>query len=349
MVQVHTVTGDIPAADLGICLVHEHVLNDVTSWWHEPFHPRQERLAHEPLAMDQLWELRQDPFASRDNCRLDDVELAIREVGMFAELGGSTILEATSASIGRNPQGLRQVSMSTGVRIVMGAGLYLDSSMPSEVDELTVEDIAEGILADINDGVDGIHSGFIGEIGVSAEFTDRERKSLEGACVAQRESGLPMQVHLPGWFRLGHDVLDLVEGVGADVSSTVLCHMNPSGHDVEYQESLLTRGAWLQYDMVGMEVFYADQSAQSPSDEENARHLSRLIDRGWKSRLLISSDIFLKSLLRTFGGPGYGHVIEFFLPRMQRHGVDPETAMALVTDNPRQLFEGAQRDSEENS
>jgi phosphotriesterase-related protein len=55
----------------------------------------------------------------------------------------------------------------------------------------------------------------------------------------------------------------------------------------------------------------------------------------------MSQDIFLKSLLRTYGGPGYGHLIEFFLPRLERHGLPLERSLALMTDNPRRLFEEA--------
>ena len=44
----------------------------------------------------------------------------------------------------------------------------------------------------------------------------------------RRRTGLPLMVHLPGWFRLGHEVLDIVEAEGGDPRHTVLCHMNPS-------------------------------------------------------------------------------------------------------------------------
>jgi phosphotriesterase-related protein len=57
--------------------------------------------------------------------------------------------------------------------------------------------------------------------------------------------------------------------------------------------------------------------------------------------VLMSHDIFLKSLLRTYGGPGYGHIVEFFLPRLARHGVSIERSFELMTDNPRRLFEEA--------
>ncbi len=60
----------------------------------------------------------------------------------------------------------------------------------------------ERILTDLRDGEDGVRPGIIGEIGVSADFTPAEQVSLRGALAAQVETGLPVQVHLPGWFRL---------------------------------------------------------------------------------------------------------------------------------------------------
>ena len=79
-------------------------------------------------------------------------------------------------------------------------------------------DIADRIVAEALEGVDdtGVRIGLIGEIGVSADFTPQERKSLRGAAQAQRRSGLPLMVHLPGWFRRAHEVLDIVEAEGGD-------------------------------------------------------------------------------------------------------------------------------------
>jgi phosphotriesterase-related protein len=82
--------------------------------------------------------------------------------------------------------------------------------------------------------------GLIDEIGVSVDFTAEEEKSLVSAARAQRRTGLPLMVHLPGWFRHGQRVLD------ADLRHTVLCHMNPSHNDVDYQMSLAGRGAFIE-------------------------------------------------------------------------------------------------------
>ena len=69
-------------------------------------------------------------------------------------------------------------------------------------------------------------------------------------------------------------MLDVVESEGGDLRHTVLCHMNPSLHDPTYQRSLADRGAFIEYDMIGMDYFYADQQAQSPVRRgERHRHL----------------------------------------------------------------------------
>ncbi|KLU08351.1 phosphotriesterase [Kocuria sp. SM24M-10] len=342
MTAVMTVTGPVNAAELGVTLTHEHILNDVRSWSHSTsssgWDPAD--FATRPVTPDILWDLKQDPFGNQDNCTLDDHETAIEEVARFAALGGQTIVETSGLGSGRDLAGLAQISRRTGVNIVAGTGYYLEASHPAEVAHLDSEHIAERILHDITHGEAGVRPGIIGEIGVSANFTQAERRSLTGALLAQKETDLPIQVHLPGWYRLGHDVLDIAEGLGVALERVVLCHMGPSGADSSYQESLLARGAWLQFDMIGMEVFYADQGVQCPSDEQNAAWLARLIERGHADQLLISQDIFLKSLLRSHGGPGYGHIVQYFIPRLHRHGLDHATTDQLLIDNPRTLFEG---------
>ncbi|MDO9495130.1 MAG: hypothetical protein Q7J48_05470 [Nocardioides sp.] len=339
---VMTVSGPLPVSAMGTTLTHEHIFNDVTSWSHrtESLGWDPDELAGRPVAEDILWDLRQDPFANLDNCRLDDFATAVEEVGRYAALGGQTILDATGLGVGRDLLGLRAVSEATGVAIIAGTGYYLDAAQPDSVKTLGAEAIRDRILADIVDGEDGIRPGFIGEIGVGSEFTSAEERSLRGALLAQRETGLPVQVHLPAWYQLGDAVADLVDDLGVDPGKVVLCHMGPSGADLAYQEGLLRRGFWLQYDMIGMEVFYADQGVQCPSDEQSAAWLARLVERGHGRRLLISQDIFLKSLLRRHGGPGYGHLLQYFVPRLQRHGIAATDIDELIVHNPRRLFAG---------
>lgn len=346
MTAVVAVRGPVDSSDLGITLTHEHIFNDVSSWWQRSTSTGldPEAFADTPVSMDLLWELRQDPFGNRDNCRLDDLELASAEVSRFAALGGRTIVETTGLGIGRDLARLREVSERTGVHVVAGTGFYLEAAQPAWARTASVAELAETLAADLADGVDGVRPGIIGEIGVSADFTAAERTSLAAACAVQPTVGLPMQVHLPGWYRLAEEVLDVVEQAGVDLRHVVLCHMNPSCVDLDYQRRVLRRGAWVQYDMIGAEVYYADQGVQCPSDEQSAAAVATLVREGFANRLLLSSDVFLKSLLRHYGGPGYGHVLQYFLPRLARHGVDPSTLEQLTVTNPRRVFETAKGD-----
>jgi phosphotriesterase-related protein len=338
-----TVAGPVASADLGVTLMHEHLQNDCSCWWNPPTDPARQSLADTPVRMEILSELRQDPFVNRHNIALDDLPLAIEELRDFTGQGGRTVVDPTCRGIGRDPVKLRAISAATGLNIVMGAGYYLHTSMPADFHSLSIDDIADQIVTEALTGTDGTDAriGLIGEIGVSSAFTEAEERSLRGAVRAQVRTGLPLMVHLPGWFRLGTRVLDIVEEEGGDVSHTVLCHMNPSHDDFAYQAGLAARGAFVEFDMIGMDYFYADQQVQCPSDDEVARAILRLAHAGHLGRILLSQDVFLKMMLTRYGGNGYGFVTRHFLPRLKRHGMDEASLDTLMTANPRRVFDAS--------
>lgn len=339
--QVMTVAGPIPSSRLGVTLMHEHILNDCRCWWHAPKTPERQYLADSFVCMEILGELHQDPFVNKHNIALDDEPLAIIELKDFALHGGHTVVEPTCQGIGRDPRALKRIAEASGLNIIMGAGYYLSSSHPAKVADMSIDQIADEIVHEANVGVDGtdIKIGLIGEIGVSADFTAEEEKSLRAAARAQVRTGLPLMIHLPGWFRLGHKVLDIAEEEGAELRHTVLCHMNPSHDDLAYQQELASRGAFLEYDMIGMDFFYADQQVQCPSDEEAARAIVKLVEQGVIDRILLSHDVFLKMMLTRYGGNGYAYILKHFLPRLKRHGLSDRQLEILMRDNPRSVFE----------
>ncbi len=342
MATVRTVLGEIDSADLGPTLFHEHLLLNGETAWHEPELRDAEgwTIAREPIRMEFLGRLRNDPYLSLDNTRLDSVDTAVRELGAFAAAGGRTLVEVTPDAAGRDPAGLRAIAGATGLNIIMGCGYYLERTHPEGFVDMPIDDIADRIVADVLDGVDGVHAGVIGEIGVGLHFTPAEEHSLRAAARAQRRCGVPLSVHLPGWLRYGHRVLDIVEEEGGILGATVLSHMNPSHVDEAYQRSLADRGAWVEYDMLGMEFHYPGEG-QSPSDEENAAAVARLLADGYGSRLLLSHDVFIKTLLRTYGGFGYAHVFNGFADRLERHGVARGQLLEILTANPKAVFDAA--------
>jgi len=95
-----------------------------------------------------------------------------------------------------------------------------------------------------------------------------------------------------------------------------------------------------QLDMLGMEFYYPGEG-QSPSDEDNATAVARLLADGYGKRLLLSHDVFIKTLLRTYGGFGYAHVFTGFADRLERHGVARGQLFEILTANPKAVFDAA--------
>jgi len=129
----------------------------------------------------------------------------------------------------------------------------------------------------------------------------------------------------------------VVEKLGVDPGSVVLCHMDPSGKDTVYQREVAARGAWLEFDMISMPFNFPGEG-QSPSVEDTVAAVTGLLADGHGDRLLLSHDVFLKGMWTRNGGNGYGYVSTAFLPRLVAAGVDESVAAALLTDNPAALF-----------
>lgn len=321
--------------------MHEHILVDARSAWRKPSvkDDLKTQVAFAPVTMDVLGAIRVDPYLSLDNMLLDDIALAASEVAHFATAGGRTIVEQTPEGLGRDPQGLRRVSELTGVQIIMGAGFYLERAHPEFVSGFGIDEVREHIVRDLLEGVNGIRAGIIGEIAIGPEPLESEHRVLRGAIRAQRDTNVPLEIHLPAWKLRAHDAMDMLEIEGGDPTRTVLCHMNPTGNNLDYQRSVLERGAYIQYDMVGQELYFPGEG-QCSSDVDDAQWIARLCELGFQDQILISSDVFTKNMLKHFGGYGYDHVPRVFSTRLAEFGVDSEMFQHLTVNNPRKLFEG---------
>ena len=340
---VNTVKGPILATQLGRTLTHEHLLNDVRAAVSPGSRPGTSDLLDAPVDLLNRGRLLIEPYSSYDNCTLDDRADALAELRAFAQLGGSSIVDVTPPQLGRNPEALLALSEASGVNVVMGSGWYLEQfeEKLGTVDELAkalAEEFAQGLVA-------GICPGVIGEIGVSPDFTPGERRALRAACLVQLQVGVPLFIHLPGWQRRGHEVLDIVlDEMKVDPSAVVLCHMDPSGPDSAYQQAIADRGVWVEFDMIGMPFTYPGEG-RSPLVDATESAIIRLVSQGHEKRLLFSHDLFLKAMLSRHGGNGLGFVTGPFRERLNAAGVDADSVLDL---NPIQLFLNAAQSTKAN-
>jgi len=134
MAEVLTVRGPLAADQLGRTLPQEHLLID---------------LARVTRNFDHF---------------LHDGSLATIEACRFRDAGGGTIVDLANRNLGGDPRGLSAIAEQTGLNIVMGCGWYREPYYDREVYEKSTNQLADDIVRDIVEGVDGtgIRAGTIG-------------------------------------------------------------------------------------------------------------------------------------------------------------------------------------------
>jgi len=302
MSTVMTVTGPLDAAELGTTLMHEHVF------------------------FNHMLEYRGDGF-------MEDARLAEIELRRLVAAGCDTLVETTSGGIGRQPELLRRVSESTGLRIVMGAGWYREPFLDrAYFDTHTTNEVADEIVRDIEVGAgsSGVRAGIIGEIACDRVITAAEERSFRAAARAQLRTGVTVTTHAARW-PVGHAQLDILLGEGVEPGRVIVGHSD-TVHDPAYHASLAERGAWVQFDNLDGQSDYDTDLAIS--------HVLAFVGAGHLERLLLSQDVCLRSHFATYGGFGYTYLFERFVPMLRENGLSDEQLHILLVENPRRALTG---------
>ncbi len=254
-------------------------------------------LADAPITLENLGWIRRNYYSNRSNLQLMDLNTIIGETRKYSEVGGSAIVDATTAGIGRNPDALVQKSRESGVHIIMGAGFYVEAVHPKDMDERSVEDLAREIVGDIVEGVEssGVRAGIIGEIGCTWPLAPNERKSLSAAAIAQRETGAAMLVHPGRHPDAPLEILGLLASGGADISRVIMGHLDRTVFEFDALQSIAASGCYLEWDLFGNEgSYYPLAEIDMPSDAQRLDFIERVADAGYSDRVVIGQDIATK-------------------------------------------------------
>ena len=303
MKNVQTVTGPIPADQLGVILPHEHLIVDTY-----------------------------DVRRNSEGVLLDRA-MMVNEVALYKQAGGHTIVEQTIYGLHPDPEGLRDISQKTGVNIIAGTGFYWEMYYPTWLKDMSVDQISKRFIEHITVGFPGtdIRAGFMGELGTHHRaITPTEVKVLQGAAKAQKETGIPIGTHAL-FTEIGVDQLNILEEAGADLDITVIGHCD-TNRDLDYSRKLLKRGVWIAYDAVGQ--------LDKQTDELRAQSLATLISEGHLEKLMISTDIAGRSRMVTHGGAGYAFLLTKFLPILRNAGVTQAQIKTLTETNPQRFLAG---------
>ena len=308
MAHVQTVLGPIDPAALGFTLPHEHTQ---IALWH----------------IDGRWDYWQ---LTRDE------PVILEELGRYRDAGGSGLVDLTLPGVGRDPTWLRGIAEASGLHIVMGCGWYRTAYYPPEtrIDRRSVDDLADELVEEITAGVgeSGVRPGIIGEIGTDKPWVSpAEERVHRAAARAARRTGLAITTH--GVLSdVGLAQLRILEEEGADPSRVIIGHAD-SYPVLDHYLAILERGANLEFDFLGMPW------PKERHDEDRTVELTcDLLSRGHADRILLSQDVCNDSQLKAYGGNGYVHLTETFLPRLRAAGVSDAEIETMTVTNPRRLL-----------
>lgn len=336
--NINSVRGVLSREQLGVVAPHEHVLLDLTAFYQELPVPGVEDPATQKVEMWNLGILSRDCYALKDNLLLNDEDIAAEELTFFKNAGGNTVVDASLPGIGRNPEGLARISDKTGLNIIMGTGFYVGETHPQALTHMTEEAIGALMVKELTEGVNGICAGYIGEIGISEIFDDKERRILRAAAFAHKETGAAINVHINPWTVNGIEAADILLSAGVRPERICISHVDVENRE-DYILSLLKKGVYVEFDNFGKEYYIRREVRNSGygcfvHDIQRVALVKKLIDMGYLEQLLLTCDLCLKNLLHCYGGWGYDHVLTNIVPMLEDEGVTQQQIQTMLVRNP---------------
>ena len=155
-----------------------------------------------------------------------------------------------------------------------------------------------------------------------------ELKVFEASSRAHIETGKPIITHTT-LGKLGLEQIEIFKKFNVDLSKVTLSHIDLSG-DLDYMIRLLDTGVNIAFDTIGKNNYQPD--------EDRAKWLKELCDRGYSNQIVMSMDITRKSHFKENGGLGYSYLIDNFLPRLYEKEISNKHLENMLVNNIKNIY-----------
>jgi predicted metal-dependent phosphotriesterase family hydrolase len=305
---VQTVNGAILASELGVTLMHEHIITDL-----------------------------RDPAERRpeDYHRDEAVRVALPHLEEVREAGCRTLVEITPIHIGRDPEALRTLAAKSGLNIICASGIYGAAEhlfIPDYALTESAEQLAERYAREFRDGIDntGVKPGIL-KTGVNAAtpLPEIERKLVLAAALAHLQTGLTVASHTgPGAPAL--EELEILDTVGVEPRHFIWVHAQTE-KDHQIHRRIAKQGAWVEFDGVGPK-----------SLDWHLECVRVMAEAGLLHRTLVSQDAGWYRPGEPGGGEfrGYAVLLAEFVPLLRANGFSAQDVDQLLVKNPAAALAG---------
>jgi phosphotriesterase-related protein len=299
--RIITVTGEIPASEIGKTLHHEHILVDFIGADSTGYH------------------------------RWDKDEVVKKVLPYLLEikkLGYKTLVECTPEYLGRDPELLQLLSEKSGIQIITNVGYYSAVGakfIPKHGFEETPVQLAERWIEQATNGIEGtgIYPGFIKIAVERAPLQLINQKVVEAACITHKETGLTIMSHT-GLAVPAFQQLEILQKYGVHPSAFIWTHANNEKDNIKHLEAA-KMGAWIAFDKF------------TPENQKEFVDFAILMKKnGLLNKVLFSHDAGWYKPGEPNGGSfrGYTAIEELLIPALLESGLTQPDIHMLFVQNP---------------
>ena len=306
-----TVKGKLPAPQMGLTLIHEHILVDFIGADSTGYH---------------RWE------------KSKVIERVLPFLMEAKQKGVQTIFECTPAYLGRDPLLLKELSERTGINILTNTGYYGardNKYIPKHAFEQTAEEIAKVWIDEFKNGIEG--SGvFPGFIKMSVDRRDNlspmHAKIIKAAAIAHKATGLTIVSHT-GTDGPAFAQLEVLKKEGVSPEAFVWTHAQDGTFEGYIKAA--KQGAWISLDNLNK-----NNMGKPGGVDWFVAILTKLKKENLLHKILISHDAGWYNPGQVNGGNfrSYTDLFENLIPALKTNGFIQEDIDLLLIKNPQKAY-----------
>lgn len=306
-VEFMGVLGPIAEKDLGVTLIHEHVMADFIG-----------------AAQTGPHRYNIDEVVAKALPYLLDVKKA----------GCKTFVDCTGSYLGRDANVLKRCAQESGLNILAATGNYGalgEKFLPEYAYRETAEQLAARWAAEWNNGIDntGVRPGLIKTSVDEGSLKPIYKKLITAAAITHLKTGLTISVHT-GNGKAAMEEMELLQKGGVNLGAFRWVHAQ-NEKDQELHLRAARMGAWVEFDGINPEV--------EGNIEEHVAFVKNMREKGFLRQTLISQDAGWYNVGEPNGGKfrGFTGIFEKFIPALKESGTFTAAEINQLTiDNPRE-------------
>jgi predicted metal-dependent phosphotriesterase family hydrolase len=301
-----TVNGKIPAKQMSVTLVHEHVLVDF-------------------IGADKISGNRYDQDEA--------FTIILPHLKTLYKKGCRTLIECTPQYLGRDVVLLKRLSDSSGIQIFTNTGYYGASDekfLPASLQNQNAEELAKSWIQEAREGINGtgIKPGFMKLGADDLPFSASILKILKAAAITHKATGLPIAVHTSKGGKPALEELRLLTEAGVPAEAWIWVHAQ-NEKDITFHLEAADKGGWVEFDGIN-----------NNNTEEYIAILHKLKAAKLLHRVLISQDAGWYNVGDAGGGNfrNYNSIFDSFVPALLNSGFTEKDIQLLLVENPAKAF-----------